>query len=147
MVPAWVGWEWRWSFRILFRGAGEAVLRQGRSLGHDARGPRDRVGEVKVGNRRRERRRAEFAGAADAGDHRAVGRRDDIDLGEMGMRARERGAQLALRIERQLRADRLGKRAQDRPVFSGVAGREYRALCELWSAFQVDMSSRLFGIG
>ena len=63
------------------------------------------------------------------------------------MGARERGAQLALRIQGQLRADRFGERPQDGPVLTGVAGREYRTIRELGTAFHVDVGSRLLRIG
>ena len=59
----------------------------------------------------------------------------------------ERGAQRGQRIEGQLGAERVGERAQDRPVLARVARREHRALGELRPALGVDVDAGLLGIG
>ena len=58
-----------------------------------------------------------------------------------------RGAELVEAVERQRLADKVGQRAEDRPVLACVARREDRALAALHPAFDVDIGAMLFGIG
>ena len=65
----------------------------------------------------------------------------------MRVRRGERGAQGGQRIVGQLCAERVGERAQDRPVVARVARREHGALGKLRPPFGVDVDPGLFGIG
>ena len=130
--------------------AREAALGQGRAFGHDARGARDRVGESRSRRptrrtaRRRaappSRRRAPTAPRRRPARSRRWRRDADAPRASAARNWRER-------IERQLRAERIGQRAQDRPVLARVAGREHRALGELRPPLGVDVDARLLGIG
>lgn len=51
------------------------------------------------------------------------------------------------RIERQLLAEHVGKRTQDRPIFAGLARCETGAVAHLNAAFGVDPDTGFFGIG
>ena len=70
--------------------------------------------------------------------------RDLVDAHEMRMRGEQRLAQLRQRVVRQLVAEHVGQRAQDRPVLARVAGRERGAVGQLHAAFGVDVDRRIF---
>src|SRR5579883_2133143 len=88
---------------------------------HGLRAAADRVGHVVVPDRIGESSPVERAGGAEippgGGRHRP-------ELREGGMRRGETGLHLLEGVVGQLAAERLGKRAQDRPILARIAGRE-----------------------
>ena len=71
---------------MLFRRLTLNASRESRTFGHDARGTRDRIGKIEVGDRRDERRFVDSA--ADRGnrvENACVLRRDDVEAHQEGV--------------------------------------------------------------
>ncbi len=126
------------------------ALRQGRAFGHDARGARDRVGEIEIVDPRGEGRRADLAACAGRYLRSAAASAGAMASIRGQMRdARPRAPRATGRCESNgsLAPSGFGQRAQDRPILARVARREHSALGELRAPFHVDVGPRLFRIG
>ena len=123
------------------------------AFGHGLAGARDRIGEVVIGDRARQRRRADRAapaapiafqvasvGARMQPAHRRRSR-NAVHLSDDGAR---NGGEIVIG---QALAEHFGQRAQDRPVFLGLARREGGAAGALHPALEIDVEAVLLGIG